>query len=109
MAGTTVTPEVKESWADVTESDEEVCNSKSEHEETGNGSMSSNIPVGEGKEEAKSGGGDGSTTEVVKSQIDGEISKPPSSQTGEGGRSGDNGGALDEVRNREREREKYQK
>ncbi len=109
MAGT-VTPEVKESWADATDSEEEVCNSKSEREETGNGSLSSNIPASEGKEEAKSGGGDGST-EVVKSQIEGEISKPPLSPTGEGwegnggegGRSGDNGGTL-EVGKRERER-----
>ncbi len=109
----TITPAlvtVKESWAEATDSDEEVCNSKSEHKETGDGSLPSNIPVSEGKEEAKSGG-DG-PTEVVKSQIEGAISKPLSptgegwdGNGGDGGRCGDNDGLLEVGR---REKLKYE-
>ncbi len=92
---------VKDSWADGTDSDEEVCNSKSEHKETGDGSLPSSIPVIEEKEEAKSGGD--KPTEVEKSQIESIITKPLS-PTGEGSagnggdgtaRSEDNGGLLE--------------
>ncbi len=91
---------VKNPWAEATsDSDEEVHKSSPEHEEVGDGPLSPNTPVNEGKEEAKNGG-DGST-EVVKSQIEEAISKPLS-PTGEGGHTGDNGDSL-EVRRSETE------